>query len=176
MARGAISACKDLVGISIEDEVGRLKLPFGIYLPFNIKNPLASLDNIPKNIQILALEVAGMAIVLVGILKYLRSRRSRGKRGSSPAMLFLLFLLAMPIGSHKKRSFDEIRMKLLKTLASNKKQTLNEPAVNAGLCWRTAKTHIVYLKGKGFAREVLSTPYVRIFEITEKGEEESKSI
>ncbi len=175
LAKGAISACKDLVGISSEDKVGRLKLPFGIYLPFDIKNPFSSLDNIPKNIQILALEVVGMAIVLVGILKYLRSRRNKGKRGSSPIMLLLLFLLAMPIGNHKKRSFDEIRMKLLKTLANNKKQTLNELAVNSGLCWRTAKTHIVYLKGKGFAKEVLSTPYVRIFEVTEKGEEESKS-
>ncbi len=112
-----------------------------------------------------------MAIVLVGILKYLRSRKTRGRRGSSPIMLLLLFLLAMPIGNHKKR-----RMKLLKTLASNKKQTLNELAVNSGLCWKTAKTHIVYLKGKGLAKEVLNTPYVRIFEVTEKGEEESQSV
>jgi predicted transcriptional regulator len=73
-----------------------------------------------------------------------------------------------------KRKFDEIRIRMLKTLSSNKQQTMNELANNSGLCWRTVKSHIIYLKGKGWAKEVLITPYVRIFEITEKGTEESK--
>ena len=173
LSRGAVSACKDLLGMEFK-ETGRVRLPFGIYLPFDIKDPLASLNKIPKNVQILSLEIVGLGIVLIGLIKYLRARKLRGKKGNS-SLLFLLFLMAIPSGNHKRR-FDEIRIMILKTLAENRKQTMNELAVNSGLCWRTVKTHIIYLKGKGFAKEILSTPYVRIFEITEKGEEESKII
>ena len=174
LAKGAISACKDLVGLEIKD-TNVIRLPFGIYLPFDLKDPFAILNKIPKNVQILSLEIVGLGIVLIALLKYVRSRRRiKGIKGQN-SLLFLLFLMAFPSGGHK-RSFDEIRIKLLKTLAENKKQTMNELAVNSGLCWKTVKTHIIYLKGKGFAKEVLSTPYVRIFEVTEKGEEESKII
>jgi len=50
---------------------------------------------------------------------------------------------------------------------------LNELAVKSGLSWKTAKLHLIYLKGKGLVEETLSTPYVRIFKITERGLKEN---
>jgi len=172
LARGAISACKDILSLERADEIGRTELPFGIYLPFDINQPFEILDRVPRDVQIVALEIVGLGVVLVGLLKYLRNRRFRNKKGQFG--LSLLFFLVMPSNGGKKKSFEEIRIRMIKTLAENKKQTLNELAKNSGLCWRTVKTHIIYLKGKGLAKEVLDTPYVKIFEITEKGEEESK--
>ncbi len=79
--------------------------------------------------------------------------------------------MALPqTGNYKhKRKFEEIRKILLKELSKNKEITLNELAVNSGVSWKTAKLHLIYLKGKGLVEETLSTPYVRMFKITEKG-------
>ncbi|MBU0536003.1 MAG: hypothetical protein KKE20_03495, partial [Nanoarchaeota archaeon] len=38
-----------------------------------------------------------------------------------------------------------------------------------GINWKTVDNHLTYLVGKGLAREVFSSRFVRIFEITDKG-------
>jgi len=74
----------------------------------------------------------------------------------------------------KKRRFDELRHSILKLLQNKKQFTLNEIARSAGINWKTVDNHITYLIGRGFVREVFSSPYVRIVEITERGLEELK--
>ena len=70
----------------------------------------------------------------------------------------------------KKRNFSEIRELLLVTLSKGKK-TLNTLAGEAGVNWKTTDNHLNYLKGKGLVAEVFSSPYARIFELTDKGRE-----
>ncbi len=70
----------------------------------------------------------------------------------------------------KKRKFSEIREILLVTLSKGKK-TLNTLAKEAGVNWKTTDNHLTYLMGKGLVKEVFSSPYARIFELTEKGRE-----
>ncbi len=69
-----------------------------------------------------------------------------------------------------KRSFEEIRNLLLIELSKGKK-TLNQLAKDSGINWKTTDNHLTYLIGKGLALEVFNSPYVRIFEITDKGKE-----
>ncbi len=70
----------------------------------------------------------------------------------------------------KKRSFAEIRNKLLLTLAKGK-NTLNNLAKKAGINWKTTDNHLTYLMGKKLVEEVFSSAYVRIFDLTEQGRE-----
>ena len=67
-----------------------------------------------------------------------------------------------------KRKFGEIRGKLFKSLVPGQR-TLNDLAKRSGVNWKTTDRHITYLIGKGLVREVLSTPYVRIYELSDKG-------
>lgn len=71
----------------------------------------------------------------------------------------------------KKRSYKEIRLNLLKTLEKGQ-QTLNEVSKNSNINWRTCNNHLIHLIGLGLSEEIFSSPYVRIFKITEKGKEE----
>ena len=71
----------------------------------------------------------------------------------------------------EKRTFKEIREILLSALAKGK-NTLNNLAKEAGVNWRTTDNHLNYMKGKGLVAEVFTSPYVRIFELTERGKEE----
>lgn len=73
----------------------------------------------------------------------------------------------------EKRTFEEIRHLLLLELSKGKK-TLNQLAKESGINWKTTDNHITYLIGKGLAEEIFSSPYVRIFEITEKGMDYAK--
>ena len=67
-----------------------------------------------------------------------------------------------------KRTFKEIREKML--LALSKGQlTVNEIAKQAKINWKTVNNHLIYLTGRGFVKEVFSSPYVRIYELTEQG-------
>ena len=70
----------------------------------------------------------------------------------------------------KKRKFSEIRQILLVALSKGK-QTINNLSKEAGANWKTTENHLTYLIGKGLASEIFSSPYARIFEITEKGKE-----
>lgn len=69
-----------------------------------------------------------------------------------------------------KRKFDELRNLLLLQLSKGK-STINNLSSISGVNWKTTENHLTYLIGKGLAREVFSSPYARIFEITDKGKE-----
>lgn len=69
----------------------------------------------------------------------------------------------------KKRKFSELRHSILNFLKKKKLSTLNNISRSTGINWKTVDNHLIYLIGKGFVKEVFSSPYVRIFKITEKG-------
>jgi len=74
-----------------------------------------------------------------------------------------------------KRTFEEIRAIILISLLEGRK-TINELANDAGINWRTTSKHLIYLIGMGFVTEVFNSPYVRIFEITDKGKTKAEEI
>ncbi|MCX8147094.1 MAG: transcriptional regulator [Candidatus Woesearchaeota archaeon] len=67
-----------------------------------------------------------------------------------------------------RRKFSDLREIILKSLVSGQK-TINQISSETGINWKTVDNHLIYLVGKGFAREVFSSRFARIFEITEKG-------
>ena len=71
----------------------------------------------------------------------------------------------------EKRTFEEIRMLLLRQLFSCGQSTLNSLSRKTGINWKTTDNHITFLIGKGLAQEIFSSEYVRIIEITNKGRE-----
>ena len=70
-----------------------------------------------------------------------------------------------------KRTFLQLREKILINLLNGRK-TINQISTETGINWKTADNHVIYLAGRGFAREVFSSPYVKIFEITDRGLEQ----
>ena len=74
-----------------------------------------------------------------------------------------------------KRTFSDIRDLILKTLSSGKK-TVNQISGDSGINWRTVDNHIIHLIGKGLVSTVFSSPYVKIFELTEDGQEYAKHL
>ena len=70
----------------------------------------------------------------------------------------------------RKRTFQEIRLRLLKGLISGQRP-INELARVSGVNWKTTELHMTYLSGRGLVHEAFNSPYVRIFEITELGKE-----
>ncbi len=69
-----------------------------------------------------------------------------------------------------KRSFIEIRNSIMFSLASGQK-TINQISNEAGINWKTVERHLIYLNGKGWVKEVFSSAYVRIYELTDLGKE-----
>ncbi|MBI2657673.1 ArsR family transcriptional regulator [Candidatus Woesearchaeota archaeon] len=69
-----------------------------------------------------------------------------------------------------KRTFIEIRNSILLCLAEGQK-TINQISSETGINWRTVDRHLTYLIGKGWAREVFSSSYVRILELTAFGKD-----
>ena len=67
-----------------------------------------------------------------------------------------------------KRTFIEIRNSILLSLASGQK-TINQISSEAQVNWKTVERHLIYLTGKGWVREVFSSAYVRIYELTAFG-------
>ncbi len=67
-----------------------------------------------------------------------------------------------------KRTFAEIRDIMFVTLGEGRK-TINQISNESGINWRTVEKHLTYFIGKKYAREVFSSEYVRIFELTELG-------
>lgn len=67
-----------------------------------------------------------------------------------------------------KRCFKEIREEILNSLLG-KKNTINRISKITNINWRTVENHLTYLVGRGLIEEVLSTDYVRVFDITEQG-------
>jgi predicted transcriptional regulator len=83
-------------------------------------------------------------------------------------------MVRVRVSSHKKqskrRTFSKIRYALLKNLALSQKN-IRELATTSKVNWRTTRDHMIFFLGMGYAREVFSSPQVRIFEITQKGME-----
>ena len=73
-------------------------------------------------------------------------------------------------GFAQKRRFIDIRNSILLSLASGQK-TINNLSTETQINWKTVERHLVYLVGKGWAREVFSSSYVRIFELTAFGKD-----
>ncbi|MBI2660396.1 ArsR family transcriptional regulator [Candidatus Woesearchaeota archaeon] len=69
-----------------------------------------------------------------------------------------------------KRTFIEIRNSILLCLAEGQK-TINQISCETGINWRTVDRHLVYLIGKGWVREVFTSSYVRILELTAFGKD-----
>ena len=69
-----------------------------------------------------------------------------------------------------KRRFAEIREIILKNLRDGRK-TVNQISSETGINWKTVDNHLIYLVGKGMAQVVFSSPYVKIFELTETGKQ-----
>ena len=69
-----------------------------------------------------------------------------------------------------KRTFIEIRNSILLSLASGQK-SINQISSETQINWKTVERHLVYLMGKGWAREVFSSAYVRVFELTAFGKD-----
>ncbi len=74
----------------------------------------------------------------------------------------------MGFKTDKKRTFLLLRYIILKSLSSGVK-TINWIAKETGINWRTVELHLTYLVGKGYAREIFNSQYVRLFEMTEQG-------
>ena len=74
----------------------------------------------------------------------------------------------------KKRRFRELRDSILNLIKNKKEFTLNQIARSAKINWKTVDNHITYLIGRGFVKEVFSSPYVRIVQITERGSKHLK--
>ena len=73
-------------------------------------------------------------------------------------------------GFPAKRRFIEIRNSILLSLASGQK-TINQISSEAQVNWKTVDRHLIYLTGKGWVREVFSSAYVRIYELTAFGKD-----
>lgn len=71
-------------------------------------------------------------------------------------------------GGNGKRTFLAIRLMILSSLL-NKRKTINQIAKEIGVNWRTVEKHLTYLVGKRRVKEVFSSRYVRIFELTNLG-------
>ncbi len=73
-------------------------------------------------------------------------------------------------GFAQKRKFIDIRNSILLSLASGQK-TINQISIEAGINWKTVERHLTHLIGKGWVREVFSSAYVRIYELTAFGKD-----
>jgi predicted transcriptional regulator len=70
--------------------------------------------------------------------------------------------------NQKRKTFKQIRYLILSSL-THKRMTINHIATEININWKTVENHLVNLMGKEYVKEVFSSEYVRIFEITEKG-------
>lgn len=73
-------------------------------------------------------------------------------------------------GFQQKRRFTDLRSSILLSLASGQK-TINQISNETQINWKTVERHLVYLIGKGWVREVFSSAYVRVFELTAFGKD-----
>ena len=73
-------------------------------------------------------------------------------------------------GQSSKRTFVEIRSTILFALAHGH-TTVNKISTQTGLTWKTVDNHLIYLIGRGYVKEVFASPYVKIYELSERGKE-----
>ena len=69
-----------------------------------------------------------------------------------------------------KKTFGEIRKDILLSLNENIECTINFISTDTSINWRTVESHLVYLVGRGYAKEVFTSNYVRILRLTDKGQ------
>jgi predicted transcriptional regulator len=74
-----------------------------------------------------------------------------------------------------KRTFKDLRVSILICLASGK-HTINEISYKTKINWKTAELHLTYLVGRRLVHEVVSSKYVRIFELSEDGKTYVRSL
>ena len=74
----------------------------------------------------------------------------------------------MNVKVDKKRTFLLLRLFILKSLSTGTK-SINQIAKEHGMNWKTVELHLTHLVGKGYAREVFNSQYVRLFVLTEHG-------
>jgi predicted ArsR family transcriptional regulator len=67
-----------------------------------------------------------------------------------------------------KRRFGELRLLILRGLSAGQK-TVNQLSNDVGINWRTVDKHLIHLIGRGYVAPVFTSPYVKIFQITETG-------
>ena len=72
----------------------------------------------------------------------------------------------------KKRRFEELRQSILSHLVEGTNKTVNQISQETGINWKTVDNHLIYLTGRGWVKNTFSSPYVKIFEITDKGKEQ----
>ena len=72
-----------------------------------------------------------------------------------------------------RRTHKTIRLLILKSL-KNKRKSIHEISIAAGVNWRTTELHLTFLKGKEFVAEVFKHHQLRIFELTPLGVKELK--
>jgi predicted ArsR family transcriptional regulator len=67
-----------------------------------------------------------------------------------------------------KRRFGDLRLLILTALESGQK-TVNQLSKDSGINWRTVDNHIIHLIGRGYVSPVFTSPYVKIYQITDAG-------
>lgn len=67
-----------------------------------------------------------------------------------------------------KRCFAYIRKAILLSIYSDNR-TINSISESSNINWRTCENHLTYLCGRGLVKEVFSSRYARIFELTQEG-------
>ena len=70
----------------------------------------------------------------------------------------------------KRRSFADLRFDILEQLC-NDRNTVNGIAKSTSINWKTVDNHLIYLIGRGYAEKVFDSEFVKIFSITEQGQE-----
>jgi predicted transcriptional regulator len=69
-----------------------------------------------------------------------------------------------------RRTFHDLRRVILISLVSGQK-TVNQVSRSTKINWRSVVIHLNYLVEKGLVRNLVNSPYVKIFELSETGKE-----
>ena len=69
-----------------------------------------------------------------------------------------------------KRTFLYLRHLILIALLKGP-QTINQISINSGINWKTAENHLTHLTGKGLIALLYQTPYLKIYQLTDKGKQ-----
>jgi len=70
----------------------------------------------------------------------------------------------------QKRTFSYLRHLILIALLKGP-QTINQISINSGINWKTAENHLTHLTGKGLIALLYQTPYLKIYQLTDKGKQ-----
>lgn len=77
-------------------------------------------------------------------------------------------MLPPPAERNPKRTFMELRNSILSAMRAGRK-TVNQLSKDTGINWKTVDNHLIWLKGRGYVRDVFTSKYVKIFELTNEG-------